>query len=233
MTRVAVLSGQPLLIAGLQAVMERSDRVALTGAFSDIEAMLGHLLAARPEVVLIELSDSMNVTQIEDMIRATTGTSFVLWVDAISVEFASQALAAGVRGLLRKNLSVEMQLRCFEKVAGGELWVEQALSDQLLSTKRVVLTPRERTLVTLLAQGLKNKEMAYTMNITEGTVKVYLSRLFDKVGAKDRFDLALFAWKNFYHSRPNFETGRRDEPIHPAYSGIATRMLVARRATAA
>jgi hypothetical protein len=50
--------------------------------------------------------------------------------------------------------------------------------------------------MTLLAQGLKNKEIAGRMSITEGTVKVYLSRLFGKVGASDRFDLALLALRN-------------------------------------
>ena len=51
-------------------------------------------------------------------------------------------------------------------------------------------------LVSLLSQGLKNKEIATTLMISEGTVKVYLSRLFQKVGVKDRFELALFGLKN-------------------------------------
>jgi DNA-binding CsgD family transcriptional regulator len=60
----------------------------------------------------------------------------------------------------------------------------------------VSLTQREGQLVTLLSQGLKNKEIATTLMISEGTVKVYLSRLFQKVGVKDRFELALFGLKN-------------------------------------
>src|SRR6185503_15843601 len=61
---------------------------------------------------------------------------------------------------------------------------------------RVALTQREGQLVSLLSQGLKNKEIAVTLMIGEGTVKVYLSRLFRKVGVKDRFELALFGLKN-------------------------------------
>jgi DNA-binding CsgD family transcriptional regulator len=60
----------------------------------------------------------------------------------------------------------------------------------------VALTQREGQLVSLLSQGLKNKEIATTLMISEGTVKVYLSRLFQKVGVKDRFELALFGLKN-------------------------------------
>jgi DNA-binding CsgD family transcriptional regulator len=58
------------------------------------------------------------------------------------------------------------------------------------------LTRREGQLVTLLPQGLKNKELAYALGITEGTVKVYLSKLFKKLGVNDRFELALYALKN-------------------------------------
>jgi DNA-binding CsgD family transcriptional regulator len=61
----------------------------------------------------------------------------------------------------------------------------------------IPLTRREGQLVMLLSQGLKNKEISAALSISEGTVKVYLSRLFQKVGAKDRFELALYGLRNF------------------------------------
>ena len=73
---------------------------------------------------------------------------------------------------------------------------EKTFTEQLLLTKRVSLTGREGQLVALIAQGLKNKELAYALGITEGTVKVYLSRVFKKLGVNDRFDLALYAIRN-------------------------------------
>jgi DNA-binding CsgD family transcriptional regulator len=91
-----------------------------------------------------------------------------------------------------------MQARCLDRVAAGELWVEKTLSNKLLSTKRIALTPRERQLVVLVAQGLKNKEIAYRLGVSEGTVKVYLCRLFAKTGVNDRLELALFALKNLF-----------------------------------
>ena len=74
----------------------------------------------------------------------------------------------------------------------------ESLCDQLLTSKRVILTPRERQAMSFIAHCLKNKEIAYAMGLSEGTVKVYLSRLFDKVGVHDRFELALFALKHSY-----------------------------------
>jgi hypothetical protein len=70
----------------------------------------------------------------------------------------------------------------------------------------------------LLAQGLKNKEIAYAMTLSEGTVKVYLSRLFQKAGANDRFELALYALKNlFFDAGPELEPAQApDESRLPA-----------------
>ena len=89
--------------------------------------------------------------------------------------------------------------------------MEQGLCDRLLTSKRVVLTQRERQLACLLAQGLKNKEIAYSLRLSEGTVKVYLTRLFHKVGANDRFEMALFALKNCFAGT--------EEAAAPALSG--------------
>jgi DNA-binding CsgD family transcriptional regulator len=95
-------------------------------------------------------------------------------------------------------------------VQAGELWFEKALTDSFLCARRVALTQREGQLVSLLSQGLKNKEIASTLLISEGTVKVYLSRLFQKVGVKDRFELALFGLKNLTTGQlPVGEKGQR------------------------
>ena len=116
---------------------------------------------------------------------------------------------------------IELQIKCLRNVAAGDLWVEQGLCDRLLTSTRIALTRRERQLVSLLAQGLKNKEIAYAMTLSEGTVKVYLSRLFQKVGANDRFDLALYALKNLCfdaapESGPARAAGESRPPARPS-----------------
>ena len=105
-------------------------------------------------------------------------------------------LGLGVRGILRKTLPAELQVKCLQKVQAGELWFEKALTDSFLCARRVALTRREGQLVSLLSQGMKNKEIATLLMVSDATVKVYLSRLFQKVGVKDRFELALFGLKN-------------------------------------
>ena len=130
------------------------------------------------------------------------GTAVVLWLDNANTEFISQAISLGVMGVLRKNSAIDLCLQCLRQVASGDLWVEHELNNKLLRTRTIRLTPRERQLMTMLAQGLRNKELAFRLGITEGTVKVYLSHLYEKVGATDRFELALLALKNLAMDQP-------------------------------
>ncbi|MDE3198446.1 MAG: response regulator transcription factor, partial [Acidobacteriota bacterium] len=122
------------------------------------------------------------------------------------IQFAAQAIQAGVRAILPKSASVGEYAECFAHVRSGRMWVEHDLTQRLLTLRQAKLGNRERQLMALLAQGLKNKEIAWRLGISEGTVKVYLSRLFEKVGASDRFELALHALQGLVpDARDGFE----------------------------
>jgi DNA-binding NarL/FixJ family response regulator len=194
---VALFSAQPILVEGLQSIFARDGNLALTAAFANVPALVADVAVHPPDVFLLEATPEVNLDLLQKLRMVAPSAPVVLWVEAVAVEFVSQVLALGVRGILRKSMPVAQLVECVRKVAGGELWIEKSLCERLICTQKVSLTPRERQLLALLAQGLKNKEIAYALQITEGTVKVYLSRLFQKVGANDRFDLALFALKNF------------------------------------
>src|SRR5207302_8994590 len=147
-------------------------------------------------LVLMELTSEITFDVLSDMKQVMSHCKIVLWVNSICTELAFQAMGLGVRGILRKTLPTDLLAKCLEKVQEGELWFEKALTDSFLSAKRIALTQREGQLVSLLSQGLKNKEIATALLISEGTVKVYLSRLSQKLGVKDRFALALYGLKN-------------------------------------
>jgi DNA-binding NarL/FixJ family response regulator len=211
MTNVLLYSVQPLLVAGFQVILDRLPEFEGSVA-TNLADLLDRMPAERPQLVLLEVTSAAGLDLLHNVIAIDRNAAVILWVDEVTAEFASQAIALGVRGLLRKGLSIELQARCLERVAAGELWIEKALSDKLLCTRRVALAPRERQLIVLLAQGLKNKEIAYTLGITEGTVKVYLRRLFEKTGANDRLDLAVFGLKNLFGNR----TGEAKGPVPTA-----------------
>jgi DNA-binding NarL/FixJ family response regulator len=200
MLDVLLYTTQPILVLGLAAALEESD-CRLASVCSGTGELIEALARARFDVLLIEATPELSTEMLAEVRAAAKGAPIVIWVDPVSTEFVAQALSLGVRGVLRNNLSMKLHVRCLEKVGAGELWVEKEMVASLLCTKRVVLGERERRLVKLLAQGLKNKEIGHRLKLSEGTVKVYLSRLFHKVGVSDRFALALYAIENVLDNR--------------------------------
>ena len=195
MTKVTLYCVQPLLIAGFQAIMKGLDGFEAS-ICTDAADLLDHLAVECPQVILFEVTSSMELGQLRQMMALNRNAAVILWLEDISPEFASQAISLGVRGLLRRSLSIDLQARCLLKVAAGDLWVEKTLSNRLLSTQRVSLTPRERQLVVLVAQGLKNKEIGFQLGITEGTVKVHVKHTLKKLNLKSRVEAALWALGN-------------------------------------
>ena len=196
MPRILLCSSEPILARGLESVLRHVDGFDLLPSCATVAGLEKQLAMDRPDVLLLDLSPEVTFTVLSDLKQAAPETHIVLWVTVISTELAFQAMGLGVRGVLRKQLPAELQVKWLQKVRGGELWFEKALTDSFLSARRVVLTNREGQLVSLLAQGLKNKEIAELLMVSEGTIKVYLSRLFEKAGVKDRFELALFGLRN-------------------------------------
>ena len=228
MTRILLYSDEPVLSRGLESVLRQVEGFELLPSCTTVACLMEQLALGAPDLVLIDLTAEVTFGVLSDMKNALTRTKIVLWVNTISTELAFQAMGLGVRGILRKTLPTELQVKCLQKVHSGELWFEKALTDSFLCARRVALTQREGQLVSLLSQGLKNKEIATMLTISEGTVKVYLSRLFQKVGVKDRFELALFGLKNLTTGQlPVGEKGQRISP--GAMPGL--RSLVLERAS--
>src|SRR3984893_8847384 len=210
MTRILLYSDEPILAKGLESVLRQAAGFELVPTASTLACLMEQINQSSPDLVLMDLTAEITFAVISDMKHAMAKSKIVLWVNSISTELAFQAMGLGVRGILRKTLPTDLQVKCLQKVQAGELWFEKALTDSFLCARRVALTQREGQLVSLLSQGLKNKEIATTLMISEGTVKVYLSRLFQKVGVKDRFELALFGLKNLTTGQlPVGEKGQR------------------------
>jgi len=196
MSRIVLFTDQPILAQGLQAVIAASEGFQLTATCTNMSSLSETAVSQHPDILLLDLTSEVTFGALTELKKMAPECRIVLWVRNISTELAFQAMGLGIRGILRKTLPTELLLKCLQKIQEGELWFEKALTDSFLSAKRVSLTQREGQLVNLLSQGLKNKEIATALLISEGTVKVYLSRLFQKLGVKDRFELALYGLKN-------------------------------------
>src|ERR1051325_6142796 len=220
-TRILLYSDEPILAKGLESVLRQVEGFDLLPTCNTVAGVVEQMMHGGPDLVLMDLTPEITFAVLSEMKHAMLSCRIVLWVNTISTELAFQAMGLGVRGILRKTLPTDLQVKCLQKVQAGELWFEKALTDSFLCARRVALTQREGQLVSLLSQGLKNKEIATTLMISEGTVKVCLSRLCQKVGVKDRFELALFGLKNLSPGQlPVNEKGR-----HAAVPGLRSLVL--------
>jgi len=180
---------------GLGSVFGRSPAFKLATWSNDLSEFAASLADQRPDMALMDLATGLTLVALRDLRGRAMDIPIVLLGDP-GLEFGFHAMQMGVRGIIPVATPIEDFTAALNTIRSGQLAYEKSFVEQLLLTKRVSLTKREGQLVGLIPQGLKNKELASALGITEGTVKVYLSRIFKKLGVNDRFELALYALKN-------------------------------------
>jgi DNA-binding NarL/FixJ family response regulator len=194
--RVALYTDVPNLAAGVACTLASTTGVELVFVCDRAGELVEQVRTHKPDVVLLDRTPAVTFGMLAKFRREAPDANLVLWVRDISPEVAYLVMELGVRGILRKTLPSEKLIECLYRVNEGEVWFEPHLTARFLTAKSVTLTPRESEIVTLLAQGLKNKEIATALDISEPSVKAYMTALFKKVGAKDRFELALYGLKS-------------------------------------
>ena len=208
MTRLVVFTDEPVLASGLKAILASRSEFALVAICPQASRIVETAAASKPAILLIDLTPEVSFELLIELRDRFPETRIVLWVHSIRAEAAYQAMEHGIRGILRRTLPSETAITCMRIVAAGGLWFDEALETALRTVTTVRLTRRESHLVHLLTTGLKNKEIATALFLSEGTVKVYLSRLYRKLEVKDRFELALYGLKNMADTEKATEAGQ-------------------------
>jgi two-component system, NarL family, nitrate/nitrite response regulator NarL len=197
MTRIALFTGATILAKGLDSILRHDGTFELLPPCSSLDRLQAQVEKDAPGIILLDYSLDVNLDVVREIRGKAPAAKLVLWVDSISPEMAMQTVRLGIRGILRKRLPVDLHLKCLHHVRSGEVWFEKALTEPSATPSRIVLTGLEEQLMSLLAQGFKNSEIAGSLAIPESTVKTYLPQLYQKLGVKDRFELALYGLKHF------------------------------------
>ena len=196
MASVMLCADEPILAEGLRQTLNNVSGLDLMNYCPVLADLHEQIKIFQPDILLLEVTSEVTFSMLSGLRTALPALRVVLWVHVIAIELALQSVSLGVRGILRTTLPVETLIRCLMRVSEGELWFEKGVTDAIMTSRSYSLTPREGQLVALLTQGQKNKEIASNLNIAESTVKVYMSRMFLKLGVKDRLELALYGLKN-------------------------------------
>lgn len=202
--RLLLFTELPLFAAGVQATITPHTDLEVVGTIHQVQTLILEIRNVKPDLVLIDWGPSLDWPTVAAACASVEGRRVVLLVRNAAAELVYQAREAGVAAVLDLHTPPAQLVDAVQRVLAGEVVYSASMDESLRISRTVRLTPREGELVALLAQGLKNKEIATSLNISEGTVKVYLSKLFQKVGAKDRFELALFGLKNLTSAEMGF-----------------------------
>lgn len=195
MQKVVLLTDQPVLSAGMVTLCEKHGSLELASVCSTLTDLRDAVIRHQPRLAMLDYRPDLEATQLREVCTSACPLSVVLIGRRIPPEFACQAREMGVAAVLSTTLSLDQLANNLRRILEGEILFEHSVADAFPAARRIRFTPRESELVMLLSYGLKNKEISARLGISEGTVKVYLSKLFDKVGARDRFELALFGLK--------------------------------------
>lgn len=192
-----ICEAEPATVAGLRWFLAETQEFQVVGVSAAAPLALGAIRELRPDVVLTDHSTGMGSTLrfLSELERASVSTGCVLWLRDVAEAELVRAFRSGAKGFVRKASPLPVVLEALRRVAQGERFLEDSASTML--RQMVVrgnvprLTPRERDIVGLVAEGMKNREIAEQLHITQGTVKVHLMHVFEKTGARDRYELAL------------------------------------------
>jgi len=203
------------LLAMPPAVVRDVYRVEVGNGFEVVgeagsgEETVNIVQAARPDLLLLDVSmpRRSGLDALRELHRRDNHTQTIILSATLDKSQLARAIQLGARGVVRKDATTELLFEAMARVAAGAWWVHDTLIGDLFDIVRTLscddrgvtsgqpfgLTLRQREVLSLVVDGWNNREIAQRFAVSEETVKHHLTRIFDKVGAANRVELALAA----------------------------------------
>ena len=205
-TRVSVflLDDHEIVRRGVRELIEAEDDLVVVGEADSADRALARIPATRPDVALLDvrLPDGDGVEVCREIRSRHPEIACVMLTSFSDDEALLQAVVAGASGYLLKQLRGTDILDAIRRTAAGESLLDPVVTERLLARFRAPsetderlerLTPQERRILMLIADGLTNRQIAGEMHLAEKTVKNYVSSLLAKLGMERRTQAAVFA----------------------------------------
>lgn len=211
--RILLVDAHELVRVALCLLIEQHAGMAVVGQAAKRADALAIAAHARPNIILLELDllDENGLDFLPELILASGGGRLVVLTGLLDPEEHRKAVRLGAMGLVLKNQSADVLIAAIEKVHANEVWLTSLMVAKVLgemsrprevvrpspeAARIAALTIREREVVLLIGEGLKNKQLAARLSISETTVSHHLTSIFDKLGIDNRFDLVIFAYRH-------------------------------------
>jgi DNA-binding NarL/FixJ family response regulator len=209
--RVLICDDQPLIRAGLQALLRIQPDIEVMGEAADGGEAVASAAALRPDVVVMDvrMPGTDGITAARAIARQASAPRVLVLTTYDRDEYVFDALAAGASGFLLKDARPEDLVAGIRTVAAGDALLAPSVTRRLIdlfaggpgpATRRDAavleqLTGREREVLSLIIRGLSNAEIGASLSITDNTVKTHVARVLAKLGLRDRIHAVIFGYE--------------------------------------
>ena len=212
MISVLLADDQALVRAGFRALLDDQEDIEVVGEAEEGEEAIKVTRELSPDVVLMDIRmpglDGLAATRVITADERLSSVRIVILTTFELDEYVFEALRAGASGFLVKDTEPRELVRAVRAVADGEALLSPSVTRRLIAefatrAKEPVrspeldhLTDREREVMTLVAEGLSNEEIAERLFVSPATAKTHVSRAMVKLNARDRAQLVVFAYES-------------------------------------
>jgi len=223
--RVLIAASSSVLREALRLLVQSQPNLHIVGEAATCADALALAPHERPDIVLLDFSLEAGscLDCIVALGTGAPAARIILFGVPADTPLAQRAVILGAQGLVRTQQPAPLLLKAIECVHSGEVWIERALMAEVLremaqhlpsdgqgagqainqpinpdgseSGKIAILSQREHEIIKLIGEGLKNRQIAERLGISERTVHSHLASIFQKLGVADRLELAIFAYR--------------------------------------
>ena len=195
---LVVADDHPIVLDGLDRLFETELDFRVLALCTEGEEALHAIRRERPDIAILDVAmpKRSGIDVARQIQQEGIPSKIVLLTATLSDDQLIEAVQIGVTGIVLKEMASSLLVQCVRETYAGRHWIEKSLAGKALGAllgprqhARDLLTLREIDIVRLVARGLRNKEIAAKLSITEGTVKIHLNRIYDKLGVHNRVEL--------------------------------------------
>ncbi len=205
-TSLFIIDDHPVLREGIKMLAESAGDVRVVGTSASASGAIDPLARLEPDVVLLDLDlgEEDGLAWLPRLAQAAPRSAILILTALRDRARDEEALRAGARGLLLKDAPPDVLLKAIRSVAAGALWFDpRSLAARQPDPPSAPepagipdLTARERDVVALVAEGMRNEEVGRRLGISEKTVRNHLTAAFQKLGVSGRLELVLLATRH-------------------------------------
>jgi two-component system, NarL family, nitrate/nitrite response regulator NarL len=211
--RVLIVDDHAIVRQGLRLFFASYPGIVIVGETATCTEALTAAAQTQPDIIVLDLAfGAVNAVDfIPELLAAAAGVRIVVFTGVDDPALQRHAVSLGAIGVVSKDKAPEVLLQAITKVHAGQAWLERTMIADVLGemtrtqraqqldpevAKIATLTPRERAIIALIGEGLKNRQIAARLCLSEITVRHHLTTIFDKLGVIDRLELVVYAYRH-------------------------------------